>query len=211
MNPTATVPFKNYGVAAGLFGNVWFIDWRLEYRDTGAFKPAFYNTGYERSRSSNVEEVLAFLGSSATDDTLTMGVYGEGGFDWPEIVQLDLGYFWPWDPTGTIPFADMQDRFVAKLTFQEIPIIHVAGSFSYERTGFAQQLIAGGGASLFDANTVVKAELAYPLVKDVLDVVLFYTTTAELDADGNPVYVNPGVDWLPKMDTNLSIETRVRY
>ena len=30
-----------------------------------------------------------------------MGVYGEGGFDWPEIVQLDIGYFWPWDASGT--------------------------------------------------------------------------------------------------------------
>lgn len=207
---TATVPFKNYGLAAGLFGNVWFIDWRLEYRYfTGTFKPAFYNAGYERSRSENVAEVLSYLGSSATDDTLTMGVYGEGGFNWPEIVQLDIGYFWPWDATGTIPFADMQDRFVAKLTFQEIPIIHVAGSFSYERTGFAQTLIGGGDATLFDANTVVSAELAYPLVKDVLDVVLYYTTTAQLDADGNPVY--EGSTWLPKMNTNLSIETRISY
>ncbi len=56
------IPFKNYGVAAGLFGNVWFIDWRLEYRYyTGVFKPAFYNTGYERSRSQYVSEVVDYL------------------------------------------------------------------------------------------------------------------------------------------------------
>ena len=96
--------FKNYGVAAGLFGNVWFIDWRLEYRYyTGMFKPAFYNTGYERSRSEYVSEVLEYLGDTANPvyDTLTMGVYGEGGFNWKEIAQLDIGYFWPWDASGT--------------------------------------------------------------------------------------------------------------
>lgn len=216
-NPAADVgageiPFKNYGVAAGLFGNVWFIDWRLEYRYyTGVFKPAFYNAGYERSRSQYVYEVVDYLANMSDPrfNALTMGVYGEGGFDWPEVAQLDIGYFWPWDASGTIPFADMEDRFVAKLTFQEIPIIHVSGSFSYERSGFVQTLMGTGTATLFDANTVVKAELAYPLVKDVLDVVLFYTTTAQLDAEGNPVY--EGSTWLPAMTTNLSIETRISY
>jgi hypothetical protein len=210
-NPDADVKFKNYGLAAGMFGNIWFIDWRLEYRYyTGVFKPAFYNTGYERSRSEYVSEVLAYLGDTANPayDTLTMGVYGEGGFNWKEIAQLDIGYFWPWDASGTIPFADMEDRLILKLTFQEIPVIKISGAFSYERTGFAQSLIGGGGAELFDANTVVKAELAYPLVEDLLDVVLFYTTTAQLGTDGKPVYSG---GWLPEMSTNLTIETRVSY
>jgi hypothetical protein len=206
------IPFKNYGVAAGLFGNVWLIDWRLEYRYyTGVFKPAFYNGAYERSRGEYVREVIDYLANMEDPrfNARTMGVYGEGGFDWPEILQLDIGYFWPWDPASVVPFEDMEDRFVAKLTFQKIPVIHVAGSFSYERTGFAQTLIGGGDATLFDANTIVKAELAYPLVEDLLDVVLFYTTTPVLDADGKPVY--DGSTWLPEMSTNLTIETRVHY
>jgi len=215
-NPYAAageLPFKNYGVAAGLFGNVWFIDWRLEYRYyTGVFKPAFYNTGYEGSRSRYVAEVVDYLANM--DDprfnALTMGVYGEGGFDWPEILQLDLGYFWPWDASGTRAPVDMEDRFVAKLTFQEIPVIHLAGSFSYERTGFAQTLLGTGEASLFDANTVVSAELAYPLVADLLDVVLFYTMTPMVDSVTGEVQYETG-SWLPKMVTNLTIETRVRY
>ena len=111
--------------------------------------------------------------------------------------------------SNTIPFADMEDRLVAKFTFQENPVIRLSGSFSYERTGFAQTIINGGSATLFDADTVVKAELAYPLVKDVLDVVLFYTTTPLLGPDGNPVYV--GSTWLPEMSTNLTVETRIRY
>jgi hypothetical protein len=211
-NPDADIPFRNYGIAAGLFGNVWFIDWRLEYRYyTGVFKPAFYNTGYERSRSQYVSDLLAYLNDPLNPDynTLTMGVYGEGGFSWKEIAQLELGYFWPWDNDPATSLADMEDRLVAKFIFQEIPVIHLAGSFSYERTSFAGALIGGAGLSLFDANTVVKAELAYPLVKDMLDVVLFYTLTPMLDGDGVPIY--DGSTWLPEMTTNLAIETRVHY
>jgi hypothetical protein len=136
-------------------------------------------------------------------------VYAEGGFSWKEIAQLDIGYFWPWDDISTTSLKDMDDRLIATFTFQEIPVIHLSGNFSYERTGFAGALIGGAGMSLFDANTVVKAELAYPLVKDLLDVVLFYTTTPQLDAFGNPVYA--GSTWLPEMTTNLTIETRVSY
>lgn len=207
------LPFKNYGVAAGLFGNVWFIDWRLEYRYyTGVFKPAFYNPGYEGSRSRYVAEVVDYLAN--IDDprfnALTMGVYGEGGFAWPEILQLDLGYFWPWDASGTLGPVDMEDRFVARLTFQEIPVIHLAGGFSYQRTGFAQTLLSTGEASLFDARTVVTAELAYPLVPDLLDVVLFYTMTPMVDSVTGAVQYETD-SWLPKMVTNLTIETRVRY
>jgi len=211
-NPSAPIPFKNYGVAAGMFGNVWFIDWRLEYRYyTGVFKPAFYNTGYERSRSQYVNELLDYLGDTANPDynALTMGIYGEGGFSWKEIAQLELGYFWPWDASGLLGPAEMEDRLIAKFTFQEIPIIHLSGGFSYERTGFAQAILGTGSATLFDADTVVKAELAYPLVKDMLDVVLFYTLTPTLDGDGVPIY--DGSTWLPQMTTNLAIETRVHY
>jgi hypothetical protein len=103
----------------------------------------------------------------------------------------------------------MEDRLIVKFTFQEIPVIHVSGSFSYERTGFAQALMETGDGSLFDADTVVQAELAYPLVKDMLDVVLFYTMTPLLKTDGTPDYETGS--WLPKMTTNLTIETRVSY
>jgi hypothetical protein len=216
-NPDATageLPFKNYGMAAGLFGNVWFIDWRLEYRYyTGVFKPAFYNTGYEASRGAYVKEVVNYLANM--DDpqynALTMGVYGEGGFTWKEIAQLELGYFWPWDASGMLTPAQMEDRLIAKFTFQEIPVIRLSGAFSYERTGFAQTLLVGSGANLFDADTVVKAELAYPLVEDMLDVVLFYTMTPMIDQDTGAVQYEPGSTWLPKMVTNLTVETRVRY
>jgi hypothetical protein len=207
------VPFKNYGAAAGLLGNIWIVDWRLEYRYfTGVFKPSFYNSGYERSRSLYVTEVVQYLADMANPDynALTMGVYGEGGFTWDKICSLQIGYFWPWDASGTIPFADMEDRLIAKFALEPgvIPVVHLYGSVSYERTGFAQSLLKGEAAKLFDANTVVKAELVYP-VAPTIDIALFYTTMALLDADGNPVY--DGSTWLPKMSTNMTFETRVHF
>jgi len=207
------VPFKNYGVAAGLMGKAWFIDWRLEYRYfTGVFKPAFYNSGYERSRSLYVTEVVDYLANMSDPrfNALTMGVYGEGGFTWDKVCSLELGYFRPWDASASIPYADMQDRLIAKFTLEPgvIPVVHIHGNVSYERTGFAQTLIGGGDATLFDANTVVKAELIYPIAPTI-DVALFYTTMALLDADGNPVY--DGSTWLPEMSTNLTFETRVHF
>lgn len=209
------VPFKNYGAAAGLLGNIWFVDWRLEYRYyTGVFKPSFYNSGYERSRSQYVTEVVQYLADMDNPDynALTMGVYGEGGFNWDKVCSLNIGYFWPWDASGTIAPENMEDRLLAKFTLEPgvIPVVHIHGSVSYERTGFAQSLLKGEAAKLFDANTVVKAELVYP-VAPTIDVALFYTTMALLDDDGNPVYANPGVDWLPKMSTNLTFETRVHF
>jgi hypothetical protein len=207
------IPFKNYGVSAGLFGNVWFVDWRLEYRYyTGVFKPAFYNGGYEASRSQYVSDVIDYLANMSDPrfNALTMGVYGEGGFTWNKICNLDIGYFWPWDASGTIPFEDLEDRLIVKFTLEPgvIPVLDISGNVSYERTGFAQSLLKGEAASLFDANTVVKAEIVYPIAP-TLDVALFYTTMPVL-VGGKPFYPDPD-SWLPKMSTNLTFETRVHF
>jgi len=207
------IPFKNYGISAGLFGNVWFIDWRLEYRYyTGVFKPAFYNGGYEASRSQYVKDVVDYLAniSDPRFNALTMGIYGEGGFTLDKICSLDLGYFWPWDASGTIAPEDMQDRLIVKFTLDPgvIPVLDISGNVSYERTGFAQSLMKGEAARLFDANTIVKAEIVYPIAP-TLDVALFYTTMPVL-IDGKPFYPDAG-SWLPKMSTNLTFETRVHF
>jgi len=206
---------KNYGAAAGLFGNILFIDWRLEYRYfTGTFKPAFYDTLYERSRAQHVLDVLQYLGNTADPayNKLEMGVYGEGGFTLDKIMSLTFGYFWPWalDTAGNIVPGD-SDHLLLKFTLAKgvIPVVNIWGSISYERNKFAQMLMGGSGFSLFDANTVVKAEVQYP-VAPTLDVVLYYTTTARLDQNGQPVYESAS-SLLPVLDTNLGIETRVHF
>jgi hypothetical protein len=210
----ASLPIKNWGVAAGLFGNLIIRDftWRVEFRDyTGSFVPQFYSSGYERQRSEMMQSVLAYLQNPALAayNTPTMGVFGEGGITLAKLFSLKLSYFWPWeqDAAGNFTFGD--DHFVAKFTLEKgvIPVVNIWGSVAYERTNFVPGIMSGAPAQLFDANTVVSATLNYP-VTDNVDVSLLYTTTAHRNADGTLSYPAGG-GLLPQMDTTLSITTAV--
>ena len=217
--PTDPVTVKNYGIAAGVFGNLVFpgLTYRLEFRDyTGAFKPQFYSTGYERERTSFVQDVLDYLSDTSAPEwnLTTMGIFGEGGFTLDKIFSLQLSYFWPWqvDPaTGAVSTSD-DDRFVAKFTLEKgvIPVVNIYGSVSYERTKFIPTILqrgAAAGLNLFDANTVVRAEVNYPAAP-TLDVRILYTTTAKRDpVTGELVYTSSPL--LPDMDHSIAIETSV--
>ena len=207
-----SMPFKNWGVASGLFGNAVIRDltWRLEFRDyTGSFTPQFYGPGYERQRTALVYNVLASLAdpSNPAYNTQNMGLYGEGGFAIDRFFSLKVGYFWPWqkDSSGNFDFSG--DDFMVKFILQKgaIPVANVWGSVAYERTGFVNSI--QHGVNLFDANTVVSMSINYS-VTESLDLVLLYTTTAQRDSSGNLVYSSP-TNPLPEMDTSLSIEMQV--
>jgi len=226
------IPLKNWGVAAGLFGNILIMDWRLEFRDyTGAFKPQFYNTGYERTRTQYVNEVLQYLANptAAAYSQQTMGIYGEGGFDIPKAVSLTLGYFWPWSWENDHLVVDPEDYLVIKVALAKglIPVPYakdLAITASYERkelvTPYLAYYLKNGNLTgapnfdLVDANTVIKAEMSYSFTKE-LDVVVFYTTTAKRNADGkvyyDPANTNAYTKYLPVMETSISLETRVHF
>jgi hypothetical protein len=214
--PGADIPVKNYGIAAGVFGNLVFpgFTYRLEFRDyTGVFKPQFYSTGYERERSSYVKDVLTYLADTSNwiYDRTSMGVFLEGGFNLEKLFGLELSYFWPWsiDPVTKQITTSLDDRFVAKFTLQKgvIPVVNIFGSVSYERAQFAPTILKTGaaGLNLFDANTVVRAEVNYPAAP-MLDVRILYTTTAKR-VDGVLVY-KPGAV-LPEMEQSIAVETLV--
>ena len=216
--PGEDIPVKNYGIAAGVFGNLVFpgLTYRLEFRDyTGTFKPQFYSTGYERERNSYVADVLKYLADTSNPayNLTTMGVFLEGGFNLEKLFGLELSYFWPWtvDPATKQVATSLDDRFVAKFTLQKgvIPVVNIFGSVSYERTQFMPTILKTGaaGLNLFDANTVVRAEVNYP-VAPMLDVRILYTTTAKRDDEtGELMYTkNPP---LPDMDQSIAVETTV--
>jgi hypothetical protein len=213
-DPTASLPIKNWGVAAGLFGNLIIRDftWRVEFRDyTGAFIPQIYGTGYQRQRSQFVAQVLGYLSDpSLTQDSQTLGIFGEGGLTLSKLFSLTLSYFWPWtqDPT-THKFTFENDNFLVKFTLQKgvIPVVNIWGTIAYQRTNFISTFISPRGASFFDANTLVSATINYP-VTSFLDVSLLYTTTAQRDGEGNVIYAKEG-DVLPALATTLAIMTTV--
>ena len=212
-DPSASLPVKNWGVAAGFFGNLIIRDftWRLEFRDyTGSFIPQIYSSNYERQRTYFVKQVLTYL-TTPTSNAQNLGIFGEGGITLKKLFALKLSYFWPWtqDPSG---FTFSDDQFAAVFILQKgvIPVVNIWGSVSYVRTNFMPTILQKGvfgGGNLFDANTLVSARINYP-VTDNLDVSLLYTTTAHRNPDGTVFYANSG-DLLPQLDTSLSITTTV--
>lgn len=217
--PGADIPVKNYGIAAGVFGNLVFpgFTYRLEFRDyTGVFKPQFYSTGYERERNSYVADVLKYLGDTSDPeyDRTTMGIFLEGGFNLEKLFGLELSYFWPWtvDPVTKQVATDFtEDRFVAKFSLQKgvIPVVNIFGSVSYERTQFMPTILKTGaaGLNLFDANTVVRAEIIYPAAP-MLDVRILYTTTARRDDETGKLMYTKNPPW-PDMQQSIAVETLV--
>ena len=216
---SASIPVKNWGAAAGFFGNLIIPDftWRLEYRYfTGTFQPQFYDSGYEQNRNQYVLNVLNYLldPASPTWNNINMGIYGEGGFKLNKLFALKLGYFWPWtinSSTGAWgPDPNNPDHLVASFEIEKgvIPIVNLWGSVSYERTS----VFAGGNIpssfqnALFGPNTVLIAQINYP-VSAIMDVSLLYTTTPVMDSNGQLHYSGNNV--LPDMTTTLSITTAI--
>jgi hypothetical protein len=211
-DPNQALPIRNWGAAAGIFGNLIIRDftYRLEFRDyNGGFIPQIYSSNYERQRNFFISQLLNSL--VAPTDTQTLGIFGEGGFSMNKLFSFNLSYFWPWttDSSG-LTFAN--DQFSATFTLQKgvIPVVNIWGSISYVRTNFMPTILqkgVGGGLNLFDANTLVSARINYPIA-ETIDVSLLYTTTAHRNPDGT-IYYPSGPLALPQLDTSLSIITTV--
>ncbi|MBN2874166.1 MAG: FecR domain-containing protein [Spirochaetales bacterium] len=212
---------KNWGASSGLIGNVLFVDWRLEYRYyTGAFTPAFFDSSYERKRSTLVEEWASYLSDPDTIDQSpsVMGVYGEGGASiLDEKLAFELGYFWPWSAEATTlgeQLAAADDYLKATLVVQKglIPVIDVAGSISYERKNFAQTLVGDiDGLSWFDENTTFSGELAFPVPgAPNLDLAFLVSTTVARDEFGDVEYRDDDPT-KPVIVPAITLETRLHF
>ena len=70
------LPLNNYGIVAGLMGNIFVADYRLEYRNyRGTFKPAFFSTNYDRVRAQYATELKSNLLDPQPTEPV-MGIYG---------------------------------------------------------------------------------------------------------------------------------------
>ena len=212
-----TTELRNYGIAAGLFGNASLLDFRLEFQNYhGTFQPAFYDANYDRIRGEKVRDTVAYLLDPDSEDfaNQTIGVYGEAGFTIADVVRFDLGYLWPWTrdaDTDAIVVGD-NDFLTAGLTFQDglLPLGITAG-FSYERTYFVPTLLGNEGfesARLFDENTVLSGEIVYP-VAPIMDIVASVSSTILRNADGTIIYEDRGGELRPTYGPVISIETRI--
>ena len=198
---------RNFGWNAGLFGNILFVDYRLEYRYfDGVFKPSFFNSSYERLRGMYIEEVKTYL-DNPTDNEPVMGIYGEGGFTLFEKINATIGYMWPWSADG--PSDNDEFLFEVEVLPGTIPVLDIYGSIAYHRTKFMPTLLQNGsgtGLNLFDANTSLSGEIVYPLAP-TLALAAVVGTSLKTNADGSIHYKNG----YPEMIPVITIETRIGF
>lgn len=200
---------RNYGIASGVFGNLFVVDYRLEYRNyNGAFRPAFFNTTYERMRGTYVDELIDLLDGNVTEANTVMGIYGELGFELEDLFRLEGGYMWPWqtNDAGDVEMDMGADYLTleASLAPDVIPVVGIYGSIGYHRTGLAQSITDAAASDdvrfmLINENTVFKGELVYP-VAPTLDVALLLTGGVSYDDAGE---AGPY--------TTITIDTRVHF
>jgi len=204
---------NNFAFTGGLFGNIFFIDYRLDFRmSKGVFQPSFFSSNYHRQRGLYVESLAAFFTDPYTEEfqDVTMGIYGEIGAKVGKLFTIEGGYFWPWEygPNGIGPAGEDLFHLEFILNKGVIPIVGIYGSLSYDRTHFAETF-TDSTLTLFDAYTTVKGELVFPIVP-VIDIALIYTTSTAYDENGIiiPSDINPD---LPRVTPSISVETRVNF
>lgn len=212
-----TLKVRNYGIMAGALGNISLFNWRLEYRQYhGIFRLGYFDSLYDRSRPLEAKKILDYL-SNPTDpayDKTTLGVYGDGGFTLFKKLTFKVGYFWPWEKEGSTIRTSDNDQLDVYLLLDKglVPVTPFSGmrfSFLYRRTQFIPTLLHGESKNLelFDANTVVRGELVYPIAP-TLDLALSFTTTVDRDSTGAILY---DADGKPKRSTSIGIETRIHF
>jgi len=211
---------KNWGAATGLLGNVLFIDWRLEYRYfTGIFRPAFFDSTYERSRAIYVVQYLDYLegGTKTISNAPTvMGIYGEAGFSLlKDKMTLTAGYMWPWDPAaGFALSAVANDEFHAGIAIKKglIPIVNLAGAIYYDKWGLINSLV-NNSFEFFDEKTAFAGEIEIPIPSTPnLAIGMIFKAVAKRNGDGNIVYKTPGDPTSGiVMSPSITIETRFRF
>lgn len=208
---------NNYGIMAGLFGNILMVDYRLDFRVfDGVFKPSFYGTAYDRQRGRYVGEILTYLadGPDLAHEQSVMGIYGQAGFSLFGLVSIEAGYMWPWsvDESDSLTASD-EDYLHVKFSIPRgvVPIIDLSGAVSYDRTRFAPTLLSGETASgatlsLFDENTVLKGEIVWG-VMPTIDLVLNVSSSVVMESGT----VRYGEDGKPLMAPAFGIETRLHF
>lgn len=201
--------FKNFGIQAGVFGNILIVDYRLEFQYyTGAFIPNFYNQPYDRIRGQRAEQVLAYLADpEAQKGVSTMGIYGSGQVNILPQLNINLGYKWPWviGDDGAID-TSAQDYFHIGVEIKKglLPL-GISGLVQYDRVMFRNIFNDPENFTAFDENTTVKGSIGVE-ISPLMDLVLSVGTAVVRDGQGVVQYDNKG---RPKYAPTVSLETKI--
>lgn len=210
---------QNWGAATGFMGNLLFIDWRLEYRYfTGIFRPAFFDSTYERSRSAYVTKYLDYLdGRSTASAPTVMGIYGEAGFTlFKDKLMLQAGYMWPWNPEdGFTLSATADDEFHAGLGIKKglIPVVDLAGAIYYDKWNLVGSIV-DDTFEFFDEKTAFAGEIEIPIpgTPNLAIGLIFKAVAKRNPITGNVEYKTLGDPSSGvKMTPSITMETRFRF
>lgn len=208
--------YRNYGLTSGIFGNLLFVDYELEWRYyNGVFRPTFFNTTYERNRGTLTRETERYLenletgtGTADYEDSV-MGIYGSAHTVLFNLVDFKVGYMWPWRSINELEDkSNFNDEF--NLSVYLLPkaakVTKVYGGVEYSRTNFIPAFM-GDDLSLFDAYTQVKGEIVYPIAP-TMNIAAVISTAVSQDENGNIEY---DADGDPKIVPSVTIETRIHF
>jgi hypothetical protein len=192
-------PPKNWGLMAGVLGNISVIDYRLEFRYTdGTFRPSFYDELYDRLSKDYVIDLVTYLSDPGNPkyDVQTMGVYGELGYTLKRVFYITGGYYWPW-PTD-LNVARTYDLWPDDTLHLEFGILKgllpLYGSISMYRKGIVAPLLNTGQLDFFDQNLLFSGEIVYPF-SPIMEFALQVTT----NVFGSKVY--PSVSILTRLNS----------
>ncbi len=185
---------QNFGWIAGIRGKALIIDYRLEFRSfDGTFRPAFYDSNYDRLRAQHALDTVSYLRNPNADEyqSTTMGVFGQAGANLFDLAGVSAGYFWPWEKDDSGVHGSSDDELLVNFYVMDglIPLGITAG-LEYRRTHFAATIGNWGAyadAKLFDANTTLDGYVAYPLTEQIR-LVGRVSTAVKRDGQGNIVY-----------------------
>jgi len=160
-------PPKNWGLMAGVLGNLSVLDYRLEFRCTdGIFRPAFYDGVYDRSSADYAAELAGYLSDPADPKyaVQTLGVYGELGYTLKRVFYISGGYYWPWPTNLDAAWANrLWPDDTLRLEFGILKgLLPLYGSIAMYRKGLVAPLLAGGQLDFFDKNLQFSGEIVYP-------------------------------------------------
>ncbi|AHC15035.1 FecR family protein [Salinispira pacifica] len=206
---------KNYGIEAGVFGNVLFVDYRLQYQYyEGTFKPGFYSQPYDRIRGDRAGEVVDYLLNPDAEryNSYTMGIFGSGGMDLANTgLSLELGYLWPWTlnkETGDIS-TDADDYFELGFAADKEALSFLPWEMEfgleYSRLRFRDVFMEERNARLFDESAILKGEGVVAIVPGI-NIALTVSTNVLRDDNGNIRYDEDGKALI---GPSIGLETRI--
>lgn len=220
---TASNELKNFGVAAGAMGNIAIFDWKLEARFfNGTFRPGYFDKTYDRMRYAYLEDLFSYLQNPGAEkySGFTLGMYGYGGLNIPDVLTLDSGYMWPWDIRGGQIVVSEEDSFFirALLDRSVIPYADMELSFQFDRRRLVTPFFVDTYPTpqinsftdflgyLVNSDTVIEAKAKKGFGK-LMDIIFTYKITLERDAAGNLVLV----DGIPQIVSTTSLETSFKF